>query len=388
MLLSRVGLATSLRMSSRFAVRATAARATAAPVALHNGYRFKSTISQEIGAISTPPAGEVSDAVANATSSVSDTIASATTYLPNQIGYFQQVGLAESWVWPKGFFQHVFEIAHAYSGLSWWATILVVTIGLRFLMLPLYISASDSTAKMARIKPELTKIMEKTKNATEQIDIQKAMLERKQLMKKADVKVTNMMKPIASVPIFLGVFGALTGMCKVPVPGLETEGLFWFTNLVAADPYCGLQIITACLYSLTFMLFGGETGAQGLSPVMKKVFTWMPFIAVPLTMSLPASVCFYFAINAVFSIIQSNMLKMPAVRNALNLAPMLTPAEQKKIDAEVARTQSSSIVGALRQKYDDAKLQAEKRVAQETKAKQDAMNRAAADAKRYVQYRK
>lgn len=366
-------------------------RPRAIPAMMPSGVRFKSSISQEIGAISTPAAekaGEVADAAANASSSVSEAIATTTSYLPNQIGYFQQVGLAESWVWPKGFFQHVFEIAHAYSGLSWWATILVVTLGLRFLMLPLYISASDSTAKMARIKPELTKIMEKTKNATDQVEIQKAMLERKQLMKKADVKIINMIKPIASVPIFLGVFGALSGMCKVPIPGLETEGLLWFPNLVAADPYCGLQIITACLYSLTFKLFGGETGSQSLSPVMKKVFTWMPFIAVPLTMSLPASICFYFAINAVFSILQSNLLKVPAVRSALKLAPMLTPEEQRKVDAEVARTQSSTIVGALRQKYDDAKVQAEKRVAQEAKAKQDNMNKAAAEAKRYVQYRK
>ena len=37
---------------------------------------------------------------------------------------------------------------------------------------------------------------------------------------------------------------ALRGMAQVPVPGLQTGGVAWITNLVEADPYYILPIVT------------------------------------------------------------------------------------------------------------------------------------------------
>lgn len=352
------------------------------------GTRSKSTISDEISTIS-KEIHSVSDKVAD----MAENIAGPTgeiisNFPPDQVGYFHSLGLAQSWVWPSGFFQHIFELAHVYTGLPWWGTILTVTIATRFLMLPLYISSSDGAAKMARIKPDLNELMEKTKVAKDQVEIQKCMLARKKLMTDNNVKILDMVKPLASVPIFLGVFGALSGMAKANVAGLTTEGLAWFQNLAIADPYCGLQVITALLYAITFKVFGGETGAQNMSPVMKKLFTYMPFIAVPLTMSLPAVVCFYFAINSVFSVFQSNLLKNAWVRSKLGISPMVTKEEQAIIDAKLAKTQSDSIMGALRQKYDDAKAQAERKMEQERVAKQAAQDQLTKENRQFVQIKK
>lgn len=334
-----------------------------APLAQPLGVRYKSDIATEIGKVSEP----VTDAAANAASVVSQVS-------PDQIGYFQSVGLAQGWFWPEYIFQHAMEYIHVYTGMPWWATIMTLALTTRCMMLPLYLSSSDSAAKMARVKPELTAIMERTKNASDQREIQTAMLERRKLMKDNNIKVINMAKPLLSVPIFLGFFNALRGMSNVPVDGLTTQGLAWFQNLAVADPYCGLQIITASLYAATFKFFGGETGAAQVTPVMKKVFTYMPFIAVPLTMSLPSSICLYFAVNSVFSIIQSNVLKSTAIRKFLNLAPLVTPEEQAEINKRMGidatkDAGNDSIMAALRKRYQDAKDQAQRRVAEEERKK-------------------
>nr|UJH94438.1 Oxa1 [Starmerella bombicola] len=345
------------------------------------GVRHKSEIASEIG--------KVSDAAAEAVQNV----AAQVPQIPaDQIGYFQSVGLAQSWVWPEGIFQHLLEYINVYSGMPWWATIMVVALTARTCMLPLYLSSSDAAAKMARIKPELTVLMEKTKQATDQREIQQAMVQRRKLMQDNNIKVLNMAKPLLSVPVFLGFFNALRGMSNVPVEGFTTQGLAWFQNLSAVDPYCGLQIITATLYAATFKFFGGETGAAQVSPVMKKVFTYMPFVAVPLTMALPSSVCFYFAINSVFSVIQSNVLKSPTLRKKLGLAPMVSPEEQaeinKRMGIDTASASNDSIVAALRKKYQDAKDQAERKVAEEERKKLAEANAKLESESRYIQIRK
>lgn len=308
----------------------------------------------------------------------------------DQIGYFQSIGLAHSWFSPTGFFQHIFEYAHVYTGLPWWATILVVTLATRVFMFPLYTSSSDSSAKMARIKPELTSIMEKTKHATEQVEIQQAMLARRQLMKENNISVLSMAKPLLAVPIFIGVFGSLSGMASANVAGLAEGGLAWFSNLEIADPYAGLQIITAVLYSLTFRFFGGETGANQLSPVMKKVFLWMPFIAVPLTMSLPACVVFYFAINGVVSIVQSQILKSHWARRMLGLAPLVSKSEQEQINARMPashKQEAQTIRGALRQRYEDAQEKAERKAEENQRTKQQKNDAEIIEQSRYIQIR-
>mgnify|MGYP004707333487 FL=1 len=295
------------------------------------------------------------------------TIAESVPISPDQIGYFESVGLAESWISPSGFFQHIFEYVNVYTGMPWWGTILTVTIATRLLMLPLYIASSDTSAKMTRIKPELTDLLERTKNTSDPIEMQKVVLERRNLMKENKIKILDMGKPLLSVPIFIGYFNALRGMSNVPVSGFTSEGMAWFTNLAAPDPFCGLQILTAAFYAATFRYFGGETGAATVSPVMQKVFTYMPFIAVPLTMPLPASVCFYFSINAVFAVLQSLMLNSAKVRAILGMSKMVTPEEQAVINQRLGTSASGddSVISALRKKYQDARDNAEKRMRDE-----------------------
>lgn len=319
------------------------------------GYRFNSTSATD--ASSSSAAAEVaSDTVSRIQSEIvpvaTDVVQKVLDVVPpDQIGYFQSVGLAQSWIWPSGFFQHVFEIVHTTTGMPWWATILAVTIGLRSLMFPLYMKASNASAKMTAIKPDLNRLMKEYNASDDPIAAQKTMLERQRLMKSNNIKTSHLLLPVTTIPLFLGIFTGLNGMCKVPVAGMVDQGLWWFQNLAAPDPYVGLQIITAAFYAITFKL-GGETGATTMSPAMKKVFTWMPFIAIPMTMSLPASVCYYFALNGIISVMQTRLFQWHKFRELTGMALIVKPP--------VNPEDNVGIVDTLKNTYEKAKDRAEK----------------------------
>jgi YidC/Oxa1 family membrane protein insertase len=316
-----------------------------------------------------------------ATSPISETIQkiseTVSTVSPDHIGYFQSVGLAQSWTWPPGLFQHVFEYVHVGTGLPWWGTIILVTIGLRALMLPMYMKSSNATAKMTQIKPELNRLMKEYNESDDPIAAQKTLLERRKLMQKYNIKTSHMMLPMLSIPFFIGIFGALNGMSKVPVHGMLTEGALWFQNLAAPDPYLGLQIITATFYALTFKL-GGETGANTMSPAMKKVFTWMPFVAVPMTMSLPAGVCMYFALNGIISVGQTYLMQSKTFRNYMNLAPIVKPP--------VEETENVGVMETLKQSFDKAKQRAEKAAREAEREARLKREKEQEDQSRFVQF--
>jgi YidC/Oxa1 family membrane protein insertase len=170
------------------------------------------------------------------------------------------------------------------------------------------------------------------------------------------------MLPIATIPVFLGVFGAIQGMSKVPVAGMMTEGLGWFTNLAAPDPYLGLQLMTATFYAASFK-FGGETGSNTLSPAMRKLFMYMPFIAVPMTMSLPAGTCYYFAISGVLSVAQTTLMRNASFRRFMKLEPIVKPPPTAE--------DNMSIFASLRSSLDKAKQRAEAQSRRDDKSKQE-----------------
>lgn len=266
---------------------------------------------------SLPSFDQVADTAANAGSQV---VGEASL----QWGYLQSLGLAQSWWWPPEFIQHILEIVHVSTGLPWWATIAVATVGVRAVLFPMYIKSSDTMAKNAKIKPELDKIQNKMYTAVDMAESQAIMLERKKLLKAHGIKNRYMMAPILQLPIAIGFFAGIRNMANAGVDGFSNQGILWFQDLTAADPYLGLQCLSAAVI-IGFMRAGGETGAQVWSPQMKKILTFLPLISIPATMSLSSGVVLYFFVNGMFSVLQSFLLKNKTFRHWMGLAEIVPP---------------------------------------------------------------
>ena len=75
------------------------------------------------------------------------------------------------------------------------------------------------------------------------------------------------------------------------IPSMTTGGLFWFTDLTAADPSYALPIITFSMFLLAIEL-GSADGMQGQSPkaikTFKNVMRGVVLIAIPFSTHLSA----------------------------------------------------------------------------------------------------
>ncbi|ETE62324.1 Mitochondrial inner membrane protein OXA1L, partial [Ophiophagus hannah] len=85
--------------------------------------------------------------------------------------------------------------------------------------------------------------------------------------------------PWSQAPIFISFFFALRKMAECPVPSMQTGGLWWFTDLTAADPY----------YIL---------------PVMASVTMWI----------VTEAIFTYWLTSNLFSIMQILLFRLPAAR--------------------------------------------------------------------------
>lgn len=279
-----------------------------------------------------------------------------------QWGYMQSIGLAKSWWWPPELIQHIMEIVHVSTGLPWWATISLVTIGVRVVLFPLYVKSSDMMARNAKIKPQLDEIQAKLMSSIEMSESQQVMLQRKKLLKENGIKNRYLLAPMLQLPLALGFFAGLRHMANAPVAGLSDQGILWFQDLTAADPYLGLQCLSAAVI-MGFMRLGGETGAQNFSPTMKKVFTILPLVSIPATMSLSSAVVLYFFVNGLFSVLQSMILKNKIFRKWAGLSDIVPPPP-----VDPSKPQEG-MMDSFRKQMEKAREQAEKRA--EAKAKEE-----------------
>ncbi|AMD22227.1 HGL113Wp [Eremothecium sinecaudum] len=279
----------------------------------------------------------------------------------DQIGYLSSIGMANSWVWPTGLLQNVLEHVHVYAGLPWWGTICTVTILVRLLLFPLYVKYSDNIGKTTKIKPELDAINAKLLSSSDTVNTQMLAVERKRLLLENGIKNRYLIVPVLQLPLAISFFSGLRQMANYPVEGFSTQGILWFTDLSQADPYLGLQCLAAAMF-VSLSRLGGESGAQQFSPLMKKVFTFLPLLSIPATMSLSSGVVLYLAVNAFCSFIQTTLLRNAWVRRKLNIT------ESVKHAAVDPNAPQKGIIQLLKDNIRSAKEQAEKRAEMKVKA--------------------
>ncbi|MEE6528517.1 hypothetical protein FKM82_030912, partial [Ascaphus truei] len=62
--------------------------------------------------------------------------------------------------------------------------------------------------------------------------------------KKHDVNpLRGFLVPLVQAPIFISFFVALRKMSYLPVPSMQSGGIWWFSDLTAADPFYILPVI-------------------------------------------------------------------------------------------------------------------------------------------------
>lgn len=153
--------------------------------------------------------------------------------------------------------QWILEHVYIYTGLPWWASLGVVAVLIRAFMFVPALQANDTTQRMQDLRKDVrySLAQEKLRNAVMNTRDQHAMMtaqrEVRMIERANGVRQWKLFVPLIQVPITIGAFRLLRGMAALPVPSLESGGLWWFSDLTVADPYFALPILSsAFLYGI------------------------------------------------------------------------------------------------------------------------------------------
>ena len=217
---------------------------------------------------------------------------------------------------------------HMTSGLPWWATIVGCTVAVRALMLPLAIKTIRNGVNLQHANPHLTKMRDQMAAKPPSTPAESKMWANKQraLFAKYDCNpMAALAMPLIQMPVFMTFFFSLREMVEL-YPSMATGGMGWFTDLTVQDPYFLLPVIS----SLTFYAII-ELGAEGAvqtnqSAMMKKFMKGLAVVMIPATYAFPTGVFMYWVTSNFFSLGQTALFKIPALKKALNIKDPPTPA--------------------------------------------------------------
>ena len=178
--------------------------------------------------------------------------------LEPHIGYLKELGIEFGWG-PTSLVQWFLEHVWVYSGLPWVGAVVLSAVLVRTALLKFFVDASDTGARLATVSPHLKWHREKLKEAQLNRDtpaMMAAIEEQRAIYKKAGIKFRRIWVPtLLQAPIGYGTFVLTRRMAELPVPGLDTGGFLWLTDLTVADPTYILPVAASGLTYLTFKVF-------------------------------------------------------------------------------------------------------------------------------------
>jgi YidC/Oxa1 family membrane protein insertase len=186
------------------------------------------------------------------------------------------------------------ESADLFNG-SYGLAIVVVTLLVRFLILPLMMKQLKSSKRMQELQPELTKLRDKYKN-----DPQKAQQEMIKLYQVHNVNPLSGCLPIlVQMPILIAFYHAI-----VRTEQIRSHDFLWL-ELGKADPFFILPIVAAITTYLQQWITMRKSPSMMENPQMKMMLYAMPIMILVFAISLPSALSLYWVIGNLFSIAQT-----------------------------------------------------------------------------------
>ncbi|XP_073122086.1 mitochondrial inner membrane protein OXA1-like [Henckelia pumila] len=261
---------------------------------------------------------DVADALANKTVEV----ASQAVPVVNEVA----VAAADSFL-PVAALQYLVDYVHSFTGFSWWASIAVTTLLIRWLQVPLMINQLKATAKFATLKPQVDAIKQDMENRGMSPEaVAEGQRRTKRLFKESGVSPFTPMKGLLiSGPVFCSFFFAIRNMVD-KVPSFKDGGALWFTDLTATDSLYIFPILTALTFWITVEC-NAQEGMEGnaSAKTIKNVSRGFAALSIPLTASFPQGIFCYWITSNLFSLTYGLVIKRPKVKKFLGIPDMPVP---------------------------------------------------------------
>jgi YidC/Oxa1 family membrane protein insertase len=206
----------------------------------------------------------ISDSVVDTSTSFAADVIAHNTIPPLQYGDLADLGLI-GWS-PSGLVRWSLEVIQVSTDMPWFWTIVAGTIFWRLAVLPITIKMSRNGAIMNEFGDEFKAATENFRKANQAGDKQQraaAVTSLEEVRRKAGINPFSMVAlPFLQVPIAIGVFLGIKGMCELPVEQLKYSGLDFLPDLTAvtsvADPYWILPITALVMMNFQMKVRGAH----------------------------------------------------------------------------------------------------------------------------------
>jgi len=253
----------------------------------------------------------------------------------------------EPWL-PVDLMQTMILDFHEAVGCSWAAAIVGTCLGIRLILLPLSVLALRGNREKALLQPRFNELIEKQKTLNLEGNQEKVQEVTKELQAFTQKHGRFfMLKGVwnvifLQVPLYITAFAAMRGLASHPdmFRGFAMESPLWLDSLALADPYALLPLMTGAMMLTNIEIFGapdaelasmqqqvssqfGERNTED-NPFLKYhkyILRGSMILFVPLTWSFPSGVFIFMSTNFVSTMLQNQVLKLPAIERLLELPP-------------------------------------------------------------------
>ena len=195
--------------------------------------------------------------------------------------------------------------AELFNG-SYGLSIVVVTIIIRFIILPLMIQQTRNSKAMQALQPEMQKLREKY-SSKDQKTQQKLQQETMALFQKHGVNpLAGCLPLLIQMPILFGFYHAI-----MRTEEIATHNFLWF-SLGSPDYILALTAGITTFLQQKILMGNTETLPN---PQMKMLLYIMPIMIVVFAINFPAALSLYWVIGNIFMIIQTYFIMGPKVQS-------------------------------------------------------------------------
>ncbi|KAL0546996.1 hypothetical protein IC582_016916 [Cucumis melo] len=236
---------------------------------------------------------------------------------------------ADSFLPVKGV-QYFIDAIHSFTGLNWWACIVLTTLLIRGATFPLLINQLKSTAKLTLLRPHLEEVKkEMQEKGMDPRAVAEGQQKMKNLFNEFGVSPFTPLKGLfIQGPVFISFFLAVSNMAE-KMPSFKNGGAYWFVDLTTPDTMYVFPVLTALTFWIT-VEYNMQEGMEGnpVAGTMKNVMRGLAIATVPLTMHFPKAIFCYWVTSNLFSLAYGAALKVPGVKKALGV-PEIPQANNK-----------------------------------------------------------
>ncbi|EEB13655.1 cytochrome oxidase biogenesis protein, putative [Pediculus humanus corporis] len=241
---------------------------------------------------------------------------------------------------------------HDMSGLPWWSEILLVTAGMKLVIgLPIGVFQQHIIAKINLTKMQHSIICKKLESELSlmarrgkwsDMKKQRAFITQQKMIW-SDLVVKNNCHPFklviltwAHLPPWILLSFSIRSLCEKDLVSpmtylqLQTEGLFWNSNLIQPDPYFILPVtlfLSTYLFQDLIQLSIGRKPTSFFLKVFSTIFRFSAVLFLIVGAIVPSGLSLYWSVSILCSIAQHLLLLSPKVRRLLRIP--ITPLEKQ-----------------------------------------------------------